>query len=176
MNTEDEILDLVDDNDIVIGTIVRRDYDKLVTEKLGYIREVGMFIQNDEGKLWIPIRTADKKIAPNGLDYSMSGHVGTGETYIEAALRETEEELGLTLRPEDLELIGKFEPKALPYFKTLYIYHSNVSPRYNPEDFVGAEWLSLDEMASKFQAGVPAKTSLIETIEILKTSPNKINP
>ena len=167
MSTDEEILDLVDENDEVIGTIARSDYGKLVDEKLGYIREVAMFIQNDEGKFWIPTRSADKQIAPNGLDYSMAGHVGTGESYIEATLRETREELNLTLKPEDLQLIGKYPPKQIPYFRTLYIYRSNTEPEFNHSDFIDAEWLSLDEIASRLNNGTPAKISLIEMVELL---------
>ncbi len=163
----DELLDLVDRNDKVIGTILRSDYDKLVSEKLGYIRAVEMLIQNDEGKLWIPKRTAHKKIAPNGLDYSMGGHVSSGETYIESGLREIKEELNLTLTAKDLHFVHKFAPTALPYFRTLFIYKSNVAPNYNPEDYTTAFWLTPREILEKINSGVAAKDSMRETIETL---------
>lgn len=56
--SEDEILDLVDDKDEVIGKISRSQYDRLVTEKLDYIRAIYMFIRNSKGQLWVPKRTA----------------------------------------------------------------------------------------------------------------------
>lgn len=161
----DELLDIVNKDDEVIGTILRSNYDQLVEQKLGYIRAVEMFIQNDEGQLWIPTRTADKKIAPNGLDYSMGGHVESGESYEESALREIEEELNLKIDPSKLEFIKKFKPGVIPYFRNFYIYRSNESPVYNPNDFVGAEWLSPDEILKKIDSGMPAKTSLRETVE-----------
>lgn len=163
--SNDELLDLVNKNDEVIGTILRSNYGDLLEKKLGYIRAVEMFIQNDEGKLWVPIRTAHKKIAPNGLDYSMGGHVGSGESYTESALREIEEELNLKIDPSKLEFVRKFEPGEIPYFRCFYIYRSNESPEYNPHDFVGAEWLYPDEILQKLDRGVPAKTSLRETIQ-----------
>ena len=162
---DDELLDLVDENDEVIGTILRSDYSLLLEKKHGYIRAVEMFIENNEGKFWIPTRTADKKIAPNGLDFSMGGHVESGEGYTESALREIEEELNLKIDSSKLEFIKKFEPKGIPYFRCLYIYRSNESPEYNPDDFTGAEWLSPEEIIQKINSGVPAKTSLRETIE-----------
>ena len=167
---DDELLDIVNENDEVIGTILRSNYDELVEKKLGYIRAVEMFIQNDEGKLWVPTRTADKKIAPNGLDYSMGGHVESGEEYTESALREIEEELNLTIDPEKLEFVTKFRPGLIPYFRSFYIYRSNETPAYNPNDFVGAEWLSPEEILQKLDGGVPAKTSLRETVESLVAS------
>jgi 8-oxo-dGTP pyrophosphatase MutT (NUDIX family) len=164
---EDELLDLVNDNDEVIGTIYRSEYDRMVAEKLGNIRAVELLIVNAEGKYWIPTRTAHKKIAPSGLDYSMGGHVGAGETYEESALREIQEELNLDLKQEDLEFVKKFPPNALPYFRSLYVYHSNEAPKFNPDDYVGAEWLSLEEIKEKLDHGVPAKVSIRETVDAL---------
>ncbi|HUY53119.1 MAG TPA: NUDIX domain-containing protein [Candidatus Dormibacteraeota bacterium] len=164
---DDELLDLVDSNDKVIGTILRSETEKLTENKLGFIRASDMFIQNDDGKLWIPKRTANKKIAPNGLDYSMGGHVASGETYIESALREIQEELNLTLFENDLIFVKKFGPTVSPYFRNLYIYKSNNAPDYNPEDFVSASWLTPREVIEKIDAGVLAKSTLRETVEVL---------
>ena len=167
---DDELLDLVNDKDEVIGTLRRSEYDRLVSEKLGYIRAVEMFITNDEGELWIPQRTAHKRIAPNSLDYSMGGHVSSGEDYITAALREIKEELNLDLSTSDLKFIKKFSPTEIPYFRVLYIYHSNVAPRFNPDDFVTAHWLSPWEILEKIRNGTSAKLSLQETVEeLIKT-------
>lgn len=55
-----EILDLVDDNDKVIGQIKRADAYDLKYET-GHLRASEVFIVNSEGKLWIPVRTAHKK-------------------------------------------------------------------------------------------------------------------
>lgn len=163
---EDELLDLVDKNDAVIGTVLRSNYYKLVTEKRGYIRAVEMLIQNDRGKLWIPKRTMYKKIAPGGLDYSMGGHVSAGETYMESALREIQEELNLNLSPRDLQFVKKFGPSTtLPYFRILYVYRSNEAPKYNLDDFTTAYWLNPQEVLDMLDSGVLAKTSLRETIE-----------
>ncbi|MDB5181418.1 MAG: putative hydrolase [Candidatus Saccharibacteria bacterium] len=167
---EDELLDLVNNKDEVIGTILRSSYEKMVAEKLGYIRAVEMFIQNDEGKLWIPTRTAHKKIAPNGLDYSMGGHVSSSESYVESALREIQEELNLDLQEDDLEFIKKFAPTNLPYFRCLYVYHSNEAPAYNPDDYVSAAWLTPQEIIASIDSGTPAKSSLRETVLALQAS------
>jgi len=164
---EDELLDLVNDKDEVIGSLLRSDYYKLKSDKLGYIRAVEMFIKNDLGLLWVPVRTAHKRVAPNGLDYSMGGHVSSGETYMQSALREIEEELNLSLKPSDLELVNKFSPNDHPYFRNLYFYHSNITPKYNPIDFVGARWLSPTELMTELDSGRPAKSSLRETTEYL---------
>lgn len=164
---EDELLDIVNADDQVIGTIMRSEYHRLIDEKLGYIRAIDMFIINDKGQLWIPKRPPHKKIAPNGLDYSCGGHVSSGETYLQSALREIEEELNLSLTEEDLEFVQKFPPNDVFYIRAVYLYRSNQTPKYNPADFVSAEWMSPQDLLAKLDAGTPAKSSIHETVTAL---------
>src|SRR5882762_10507171 len=114
---DDELLDVVDDNDLVVGTITHA--NAYTPEGLNgcFIRASNCFIINSKHQLWIPRRTADKKIAPSGLDYSAGGHVGAGESYEVAMVRELAEELNLRIEPSELLFIGKQTPKdAPPYF------------------------------------------------------------
>jgi isopentenyldiphosphate isomerase len=54
MNDADETLDLVDENDNVIGTIARSETS--AGQLGGYIRASELLIINDKGQLWIPRR------------------------------------------------------------------------------------------------------------------------
>ncbi len=165
-----EVLDLVNESDEVIGTILRDDYQKLLDEKLGYIRASDLFIVNDAGELWIPKRTANKTIAPNGLDFSMGGHVDSGETYIEATIREASEELNIDLSEKDLILISKSRHDAVRYFNSLYLTLSNKNPEYNPADFVSALWLRPNILLAMLDSGVAAKPNLKKAVEDLLAS------
>ena len=111
--SNDELLDLVDKDDNVIGTIWRSTTNELENTKAGFIRAATALIQNDNGELWIPRRTADKRIAPNGLDSSMQEHVGSGESYLEATIRGFKEELNLDVTEYQLEYIGTVPPLSL---------------------------------------------------------------
>jgi isopentenyldiphosphate isomerase len=164
MTEPDEILDLVNERDEVIGTIPRSQYDRIEKEKLGYIRGVELFIVNDKGQLWVPRRTLHKRIAPGGLDYSMGGHIDSGESYETAALREIKEELNLNLTENDLEYITKFGPGVIPYFRASYLYHSNIVPDYNPDDYTEYFWLTPEQLLARLDAGENAKYSLRETV------------
>lgn len=160
----DELLDLVDENDTVIGTILRSKYDELLVNKHGYIRAVEVFILNDQGQIWVPKRTANKRIAPNGLDFSVAGHVDSGESYIASALRETEEEVNLSLTETDLEFVATIGPDQNRYIRKLYVHRTNHTPDYNPDDFVSADWLKPDELLQALHDGIPAKVSLEEAV------------
>jgi len=165
---DDELLDLVDRNDTVIGTINRKDYSRLVAEKLGYIRAADLFIVNAKGEIYTPVRTAHKTIAPNGFDYSAGGHVGSGEDYLQTIIREVEEELNLRITAADLELIAKTISDEIRYIRHVYLVRSDETPTFNPDDFVSAEWLAPAALIQKIDAGHPAKSNLRETVVMLQ--------
>lgn len=168
MTNNDELLDLVDKNDQIVGTIWRSETTNLAENGRGYIRAVEMFIVNDIGELWIPKRTADKRIAPNGLDFSAAGHVSSGETYIEAMLKEIREELNLVLAPTDLEFVANIGPDENSYFRRMFAYRTNQVPVYNPKDFTSAEWVKPIDLLAKLDSGVPAKSTLRGAVALLE--------
>lgn len=166
---DDELLDLVNEHDEKIGTINRNEYDRLLSEKLGYVRAIDVFIINSKGQLFIPTRTADKTIAPNGLDYSVGGHVSAGEDYITTVIREAKEELNIKVKESDLTFIAKVATAANRYIRGVYIMYSDDTPDFNPKDFVSAEWLYPEEVIAKIDGGHPAKQSIKETLIMLQT-------
>ena len=165
---DDELLDLVDANDQVIGTINRMEYKTLLAENLGYIRAVDLFILNSNGQIFVPIRTAHKTIAPNGFDYSVGGHVAAGEDYVSTLIREAEEELSLDVSSDQLEFLTKEVHEDAKYIQSLFLLRNDVTPQLNPDDFVSAEWLHPDELIIKIDQGHLAKGKLRQSVLILK--------
>ena len=157
---DDELLDLVNKDDAVIGTINRTEYERLVSEKLGYLRSCQFFQLNSDGKVFVPIRTAHKTIAPNGFDYTAGGHVGAGDNYMQAMIREAKEELNLDLDSTELELIAKVVEEDIRYINCIYLLRKDEAPELNSEDFVSGEWMTPDELITQIEAGHPAKKSL----------------
>jgi 8-oxo-dGTP pyrophosphatase MutT (NUDIX family) len=60
---------------------------------------VFIFVRNGEGRVFVHRRTPDKLVFPSMYDMFVGGVVGAGESYDDAALREAEEELGVTGLP-----------------------------------------------------------------------------
>lgn len=147
-----ETLDLVDAEDRVTGQISR---DEALTRGLTNLRIVSLFIRNSEGQLLIPRRTAHKRIAPNGLDFSVSGYVQAGEGYDEAMASELEEEAGLRACEVDLRQLEVLSPHRhdIHGFMAVYTLASDRVPAYNPQDFTGWEWLSPLALVSRLQGG-----------------------
>ncbi|MGC8660460.1 MAG: NUDIX hydrolase [Desulfomonilaceae bacterium] len=92
-----EILDVVDSDDKVVGHATRGQI-----HKEGWLhRAVHVFLFNSTGEIYIQRRSSLKDRHPSKLDSSAAGHVDSMENYEEAAKRELNEELGITgkLRP-----------------------------------------------------------------------------
>lgn len=95
MNPSDEILDIVDENDVVVGQAPRGE----ATARGLRHRCVFIEARDAEGRVFVHRRTATKLVFPSHYDMFVGGVVGAGESYEEAALREAEEELGVSGLP-----------------------------------------------------------------------------
>lgn len=162
----EEILDLVDDNDQVIGQIKRGEMSALVPGGGKYVRAPDIFIMNPDGKVWVPVRSMHKSIAPGGLDFSVGGHVESGETYEQTAIRELEEEAGIGASVEQLELIAN-DPPVRTHISRLYLLRTVQTPRLNDEHTDG-NWMGVDELQTSLEHGTFAKDSLLPKLELLK--------
>lgn len=100
----DEFIDIVNEEGIFTGEV------KLKSEahKLGlYHSSVHIWLYTHEREVLIQKRALDKDTYPGLWDISVAGHIGTGESPENAALREIQEEIGYTITSSDLEFIGK---------------------------------------------------------------------
>ncbi|MGI5400047.1 NUDIX hydrolase [Streptomyces sp. CA-135486] len=105
MTPAEEILDIVDENDEVIGQAPRGEaYARGMRHRCVFIQA-----RDARGQIFVHRRTATKLVFPSLYDMFVGGVVGAGESYDAAALREAEEELGV---------FGL--PRPLPLFKFLY--------------------------------------------------------
>jgi isopentenyl-diphosphate delta-isomerase type 1 len=87
----DEIFDLVNERDEVVGRAPRRE----VHARHLRHRAVHLLVFNSAGEVYLQKRSMAKDLSPGLWDSSCSGHVDAGEDYDAAAVRELGEELGL---------------------------------------------------------------------------------
>lgn len=98
-----EILDIWNEN----GKPTGQSADKAVLHQNGLFHPtVHIWFYTPTPNILLQKRTANKLIFPNLWDVSVAGHVASGETVLEGATREIEEEIGLSVKPEDLNLIS----------------------------------------------------------------------
>lgn len=80
----------------------------------GYFHNTAhIWFYSKDGQILLAQRAATKTICPLLWDVSVAGHVDAGETIEQAAIRETQEEIGLTISKSDFYKIGVF-----PCFQT----------------------------------------------------------
>ncbi|OIJ66344.1 NUDIX hydrolase [Streptomyces mangrovisoli] len=96
MSAADEILDIVDEHDRVVGRSPRGE------AYAQGLRHRAVFVQARDaaGRLFVHRRTPVKLVFPSLYDMFVGGVVGAGESYDDAALREAEEELGVSGLPQ----------------------------------------------------------------------------
>ena len=162
----DEVLDIVDKNDAVIGKKTRND---IYRDNMSNFRVVNAFIQNDKGQLCIPRRSTNKRIFPLCLDTSMGGHVESGESYEDAFKRETMEELNIDITKITYKKIASFTPHQhnMSAFMQVFLIYSNQTPQYNNNDFIEFFWLKPHEIINLIKDGEPSKGDLPKIIQNL---------
>lgn len=94
------LVDIVDENDNIVGKCNRNE----VHSRNLIHRTVHVFIINSQGDILLQQRSGNLKL-PYSWTCSASGHVDSGETYEENAIKETKEELGIDLELEDIGTI-----------------------------------------------------------------------
>lgn len=144
-----EIVDLVDDDDNVVGQIEREGY------RWSHIRAVNIFLINKEWKILTPTRTMDRKNFPGHLDFSCGEHVKSGESYLQAAVRGLQEELGIIVQSTDLQLLGKVWPKEwFNIFLVFYLLPWDQEIHPSHQEGVGkAERYSYSELVKMLTSG-----------------------
>ena len=102
-----EILDIVDVNGIPTGKTVER---KTAHREGIQHRTAHLWIARKKGgniELLLQKRCMEKDSFPGCYDISSAGHIPAGQGFVDSALRELKEELGVTAQPQDLILCGQ---------------------------------------------------------------------
>ena len=143
MQSPDEIFDICDTEDRVIGQARRAD----VHANNLLHRAVHVWVIRSDGRLVTQRRSASKDQYPHALTSSASGHLDTGEDYLTAAIRELGEELGL--RGVTLQFAVKLpaSPATAYEHTVLYTVTTDAPLTPDPGEVAGLEWYSQEELA-----------------------------
>jgi isopentenyl-diphosphate delta-isomerase type 1 len=113
----DELFDVVDEQDRVVGQAPRR-----VVHANGWRhRAIHVLVFNRAGQVFLHKRSATKDLFPGAWDSSCAGHVGAGEDYDPTAVRELAEELGVKLSAPPLRLF-KLDAQPMTGAEFVWVY------------------------------------------------------
>jgi isopentenyl-diphosphate Delta-isomerase len=126
MNSMKNLLNIVDDNDKIIGEEIRKNIhqDGLLH------REIHVFFITPNKEIIFQHRAKDKDTFADLLDATVGGHVEIGQSYEETAIKETKEETGIKIDASDLIFINKIKRHSEDkisrtinnVFNTRYVY------------------------------------------------------
>ena len=147
MNTFEELFDIVDVDDHVIGQRPRSEVHRL---RLLH-RAVHVFLFRPDGTLLVHKRSANKEEFPSLWTSSCSGHVSAGETYDASAPRELFEELGISASLTRLMNFAACEDTS---FEFTVLYASESSDPLTPDagEISEVRWMSPPDVAEWMKA------------------------
>lgn len=150
MGSKEEFCNLYDENRNLLGKVHRRG-EKLAPGE--YVMVVGIWIINSKNEILLTKRHPEKKTAPGLWEYT-GGHVMAGETSAEAALRELQEETGITAQADELHHIGSV--KIEPFHDDDYYIIRDVSMSdivFQERETVAAKWVTYAEFLRMDETG-----------------------
>lgn len=140
---EIEKRDLYDENRNLIGETIFKG-EEIPEGK--YIVVVLVFIQNSEGKFLIQKRSERK----NGKYATTGGHPKSRENSIQGIITEVKEEIGLDIKPEDLQLYYGGKSEIEKVFWDDYYVKMDVPDidklKLQEEEVASVHWFSIEEI------------------------------
>ena len=133
----EEIFDIVNERDEVIGQLPRR-----VVHRDGHKhRAVHVLVFGSDGRIFLQKRSMTKDTFPGAWDSSASGHVDSGEDYDACSVRELREELGLTA-PVPPRRLFKIAASADTGQEFVWVYQLESDGPFtlHPEEIERGEW------------------------------------
>ncbi len=157
-DNQNEIFDLVDEDDNVIGQVKRGEANR---NKNLIHRSIGVAVFNSKGEIYLQQRSATKDTDPLKWTIACSGHVNSGDNYEGTAVRELKEELGLykgtpcgTARGP-LERVAKYICRATNETEMVMLYKTKSEGPFklHPQEIVQGKFFTRKELVKLVQLG-----------------------
>ena len=141
----EEIFDVVNDHDEIIGRNTRAEVHRLGLQH----RAVHVLVFNARGEIFLQKRSLKKDCFPGAWDSSAAGHLDCGEEYDVCAVRELGEELGLSLAEAPWRL---FKLAATPEtgMEHLWVYRCEAEGPFtlHPDEIERGEWFAPEKVTT----------------------------
>jgi isopentenyldiphosphate isomerase len=164
---ENEIFDVVNLRD----EVMYQERRSVIHEKGLFHRAVHIFARSKNGMWILQKRSASKDIDPLLWTSSCSGHVDAGEDYLNAAVRECEEELGVCLLTDQFLELLQISPchETGNEFVRVFALQDLISPKNNPEEIEALETYSLSEIEKEIECSTQHfSLSFIHIFKLIK--------
>lgn len=110
---------------------------------------VALVLKNESGEILFVQRSLQKKSLPGAWSFP-SGTVEEGETVYETAVREAEEELGVSVKPEEIFAEKELSEVSVKLVFLLCSIKSGEVSIKQPEEIAQLSWLKFNEFFDAF--------------------------
>ena len=160
MSEYDEIFDVVDSEDLIIGKASRV---QVHNNQLMH-RSVHILVFNSTGSLFLQKRAMIKDESPGLWDSSAAGHVESGEDYISCAKRELNEELSLS--GVQLDEVLSIPAQSTTFWEHVRVYKCVTDNKIciNKDEISEGKFMKLSEVRALMQLNPKIHTSTFNLI------------
>lgn len=147
-DNQDELFYWVNEEDQVLGSITRR---QAHSSSFKIHRGVWVLVYNNKGELFLQKRSLIKDSNPGMWSLSVGGHVTWGQSYKEAALREFQEELGVSppiTFLKKIHFVSSFEQEISCIYKAIHTGPFTL----NPQEIEIGKFFTLSEIEKKVRS------------------------
>lgn len=157
-----EWLDVVDINDEVVD----RDKRHNVHAQGRIHRSAHILLFNSLGEVFVQLRSKSKDEGAGLWDSSAAGHVDSGESYLDCAVRELLEELGIDVDPQSLRFHGKISPSARNGFEFSAVYSviSDMPLTLQRDEIDDGRWLAPSQLITWMENDPDQFTDVFATV------------
>ena len=156
----ENLIQIVDENDQPIKGATKRE-----AQQQGlWHRIVRVLLTDSDGNLLLQ-RRGDRVLSPGCWDFSTTGHVDVGEQYIESAIRELQEEIGVSgipLREINRLTYDQTDEKGRIFRRFDVTFIGEIKHEYDfklePNEVAEIRWFTVDE-ADKLIETSPEKVT-----------------
>ena len=141
-NASEELVDIVDHDDNVLYQCTRKEMRAQVLRH----RAVFIAVVNSAGELLIHQRSAMKDLWPSWWDLAVGGVVSAGEGYDDAALRELDEEVGVTGVPLVEMGVGTYSDEEVSLVGRCFMVKYDGPLVLRDGEVVAIEWVSQNDL------------------------------
>jgi 8-oxo-dGTP pyrophosphatase MutT (NUDIX family) len=138
----EELVALVDENGRVVGSVPR---SRMRRENLRHA-STAVLVRRTDGRIYVHRRSPDKDWAPSCHDAAAGGVLQAGEKVHESAVRELEEELGITGVTLHFLGAGRYEDETVRCLAHVYEVTYDGPVTHADGEVVWGGWMTLTEL------------------------------
>ena len=106
-------------------------------------------VRDRRGRIYLHRRTTTKDVYPGLLDFAAGGVVQAGEDPVLGAVREAEEELGVTGVPLEPFGVTSYADDVTRYVAYRFVVVFDGPIRWQPEEVSWGEWVTVEELVRR---------------------------